>query len=74
MARRDFFFRFPATSPILLQGITDPSLVRVTPEKPALQPERVRLHPKGGFLSESVPAKGSPETASKAGVFAEKIS
>ena len=37
--RRDFFFRFPTTQPILLQGITDPSFVMVTPEKPALQPD-----------------------------------
>ena len=36
---RDFFFKFPTTQPILLQGITDPSLVMVTPEKPALQPD-----------------------------------
>jgi len=73
MARRDFFFKFPATRPILLQGITDPSLVMVTPEKPALQPERVRLHPEGGFVSERVPAKGSPQRTSKEGVLSEII-
>jgi hypothetical protein len=73
MARRGFFFKFPATRPILLQGITEPSLVTVTPEKPALQPERVRLQPEGSFVSESVPAKGSPETTSKVGVFIERI-
>lgn len=73
MARKDFFFRFPATKLILLQGITEPSLVMVTPEKPALQPERVRLHPAEGFVPKSVPANGSPETTSKDGVFNEMI-
>jgi hypothetical protein len=73
MARRGFFLKFPATSPILLQGMTEPSLVRVTPEQPALQPERVRLQPEGSFVSESVPANGSPETTSKVGVFMERI-
>ncbi len=73
MARRDFFFRFPATRPILLQGITEPSLVMVTPEKPALHPERVRLQPEGRGVLERVPVRGSPERTSKEGVFREKI-
>jgi hypothetical protein len=73
MVRRDFFFRFPATKPILLHGITEPSLMMVTPENPALQPERVKLHPRGGFVPKSAPAKGSPETTSKEGVFKETI-
>jgi hypothetical protein len=73
MVRRDFFFRLPATTPVLLQGITAPLLVMVTPEKPALQPERVRLHPEGMFVSRSVPAKGSPETTSKDGRFNDRI-
>jgi hypothetical protein len=54
MARRDLFFRFPAMRPILLHGITEPSLVMVTPEKPALQPERVRLHPEGGEAAQRI--------------------
>jgi hypothetical protein len=74
MALKDFFLRFPAVNPILLQGITEPSLVIVAPEKPALQPERVRLHPKEGLASKSVPARGSPETTSKDGLFSEMIS
>jgi hypothetical protein len=73
MARRDLFFRFPATKPILLQGITAPSPVMVTPEKPALQPDRVRLHSEGTLVSKSVPAKGSPETTSKDELFKEMI-
>jgi hypothetical protein len=73
MARRDFFLRFPAIRPILLQGITEPSLTMVTPENPALQPERVRLHPVGGFVPESIPARGSPDTTSKEREFKERI-
>jgi hypothetical protein len=73
MDRRDFFLKFPATRPILRHGITDPLLVMVTPEKPALQPERVRLHPEEIFVSTSVPAKGSPETTSKDGLPRETI-
>jgi hypothetical protein len=73
MARRGFFFRLPATRPILLQGMTEPSLAMVTPEKPALQPDRVRSQPEGTLVSERVPVKGSPERTSKEGVFREKI-
>jgi hypothetical protein len=74
MDRREFFLRFPAIRPILLQGITDPSLTMVTPENPALQPERVRLHPKGALAPESAPARGSPDRTSKDGEFKERIS
>jgi hypothetical protein len=45
----------------------------VIPEKPALQPERVRLQPEGIFDSRRVPAKGSPETTSKEGIFNLRI-
>ncbi len=73
MARKGLFLRFPATRPILRQGMTDPSLVMVTPENPALQPERVRLQPGEGSSARSVPASGSPETTSKDGEFKERI-
>ena len=53
--------------------MTDPSLVRVTPEKPALQPERVRQDFEDGFVSERIPASGSPEMTSKEGLFNETI-
>jgi hypothetical protein len=51
------------------QGMTDPSLVMVTPEKPALQPERANSLSGDGLNPERTPAKGSPEATSKEGLF-----
>jgi hypothetical protein len=53
--------------------MTEPSLAMVTPENPALQPDRVRSQPEGRLDSERVPVKGSPETTSKEGVLRERI-
>jgi hypothetical protein len=53
--------------------MTEPSLVIVIPEKPALQPARERLQPDGIFGSRSVPTKGSPEATSNDGVFKPRI-
>src|SRR5512136_86329 len=50
------------------QGMTDPSLVMVTPEKPALQPERVSSLSGDGLNPERTPARGSPDATSKDGV------
>ena len=48
-------------TPIRRQGMTEPSLVMVIPEKPALQPDKVKELEGAGFTPEMTPNRGSPE-------------
>jgi len=52
--------------------MTDPSLIMVIPEKPALQPDKVRGLCGGGFTPERTPARGSPEVTAKEGLLNAK--
>ena len=72
MSRRLFRFRFPTEIPMRRQGITAPSLAMVTPENPALHPERVSPQSAGGTSSLSVPARGSPEITAKSGPLRDR--
>jgi len=49
--------------------MTDPSLVMVIPEKPALQPDRVRGLSGKGLTPERTPARGYPEATVNEGLL-----